>query len=89
MTDLLPIIKRTNYNTTNATFPENWYDVDPMTGTVLGTVQKYLVSVIIEKDVLFDRDLIIPIYYSITTGEYDEDMVILANQDSRKIQQIL
>ncbi len=84
---LLPEIKRDIKNHSKSYDPddvelyfESWIDVEPNTGIVLGTAQKYLVSVLFERDVLFnfngkDEDKFIPIYYVFRSGNYTEQNV--------------
>ena len=56
---------------------DSWIDMEPDTGIVLGLNQKYLVSVLIERDDLFDiDDKFIPIYKFARSGNHSDVNVI-------------
>jgi hypothetical protein len=74
-----PELKRDQNNHTDADgaeYHDSWIDVEPNTGLVLGTTQKYLVSVKLDKDELFDVDQFVPVYYVFRSGNYTEQAVI-------------
>jgi hypothetical protein len=58
-------------------FFDSYFDVEPTTGIVVSSAHKYLTSVLIEKDDLFDIDSkFIPVYYSFRSGNYTEDAIV-------------
>jgi len=79
--DAQPIIKRAPY-TGNKTespddrklFNESWVDIEVYSGAVVQAVQKLLVSVLLQKDELFEisGDRFVPIYYTFRSGNFTD-----------------
>jgi hypothetical protein len=52
-------------------------DIEPNTGALVGAVQKLLISILLEKDDLFETDnKFVPIYYLFRSGNFTEASVI-------------
>lgn len=58
-------------------YNESWIDIEPYSGAVVRAAQKLMISVLIEKDDLFEIDnKFVPIYYIFRTGNFSESSVI-------------